>query len=402
MQEVLYHYGADLIFNGELDLSVKMNQNNSDQIKYMRAALAQARLAYKKGEVPIGCVIVHDGEIIGRGYNRRNTDKCTLAHAEITAIRRASKALDDWRLEDCTMYVTLEPCQMCAGAIVQARIPRVYAGAASPKAGCAGSILDVLNNNEFNHQVEYEQGLMESECSALLKKFFTELRVKNKEEKKQNRMNLIFDIDGTLWDTTEIVSEAWNDATYDIGIGDKLGRFVTADMLKKEFGKPMDVIVDDLYPNETPDIKEKLQTQIKIREQERVGGCTMDLAYPEVRKTLRTLACRGDCAIYIVSNCQDGYIPLVMGKIGIKDIVADYECFGVTGLSKSDNIKLLCERNGIEPADAIYIGDTAGDYESAVAAGTDFIYARYGFGDDVPVPGYKGRSIAAFRELLDI
>lgn len=152
-------------------------------IKYMKEALRQARLAYKHGEVPIGCVIVYNDRIIGRGYNRRNTDKCTLAHAEITAIKRASRIIGDWRLEDTTMYVTLEPCQMCAGAIVQARIPRVYAGASSPRAGCAGSVLDILQNNEFNHQVEYEQGLLEDECSALLKKFFVELRSRNRSEK---------------------------------------------------------------------------------------------------------------------------------------------------------------------------------------------------------------------------
>ena len=159
----------------------------SNDIKYMKEALKQARLAYNHGEVPIGCVIVYEDRIIGRGYNRRNTDKCTLSHAEITAIRRASKEMGDWRLEECTMYVTLEPCQMCAGAIVQARIPVVCAGAVSPKAGCAGSILDILTNNEFNHQVDYRQGLLEEECSNLLKKFFVELRIRNKEEKRLNR-----------------------------------------------------------------------------------------------------------------------------------------------------------------------------------------------------------------------
>ena len=144
---------------------------NEDDIHYMKQALRQARLAYEHGEVPIGCVVVYDGRIIGRGYNRRNTDKCTLAHAEITAIRKASKVIGDWRLEGCTLYVTLEPCQMCAGAIVQARIPRVCAGASSPKAGCAGSILNILENNEFNHQVEYGSGLLEEECQGLLKRF---------------------------------------------------------------------------------------------------------------------------------------------------------------------------------------------------------------------------------------
>ena len=129
------------------------------QEKYMKQALTQAEKAYKLGEVPIGCIIVYEGKIIARGYNRRNTDKNTIAHAEITAIRKASKVIGDWRLEDCTMYVTLEPCQMCAGAIVQARIPEISIGCMNAKAGCAGSILNILNMPEFNHQVKAYYGV---------------------------------------------------------------------------------------------------------------------------------------------------------------------------------------------------------------------------------------------------
>ena len=150
--------------------------------EYMKEAMKQARKAYKLGEVPIGCVIVHEGRIIGRGYNRRNTDKNTLAHAEITAINRASKVIGDWRLEDCTLYVTLEPCQMCAGAIVQARIPKVVMASMNPKAGCAGSILNILDMPQFNHQVEVVAGVLDEECSRMLKEFFVELRVRNKQE----------------------------------------------------------------------------------------------------------------------------------------------------------------------------------------------------------------------------
>lgn len=151
--------------------------------KYMKEALKQAQKAYSLGEVPIGCVIVHEGKIIGRGYNRRNTDKNTLSHAEITAVRRASRVIGDWRLEDCTLYVTLEPCQMCAGAIVQARIPQVVLGCMNPKAGCAGSVLNILEMPEFNHQVQVTRGVLEQQCSDMLKTFFTELRARNKEEK---------------------------------------------------------------------------------------------------------------------------------------------------------------------------------------------------------------------------
>lgn len=160
----------------------------SVQEKYMREALKQAKKAYKLGEVPIGCVIVHEGRIIGRGYNRRNTDKNTLAHAEITAINKASKYIGDWRLEDCTLYVTLEPCQMCAGAIVQARIPEVVMGCMNPKAGCAGSILNVLEMPQFNHQVLVTRGVLEQECSNMLKTFFSELRIRNKTEKESRKI----------------------------------------------------------------------------------------------------------------------------------------------------------------------------------------------------------------------
>lgn len=160
-----------------------MTTVKSIQEKYMKEALRQAGKAYALGEVPIGCVIVYEGKIIGRGYNRRNTDKSTLAHAEITALKRASKYIGDWRLEGCTLYVTLEPCQMCAGAIVQARIPEVVMGCMNPKAGCAGSILNVLDMPEFNHQVAVTKGVLEQECSEVLKRFFTELRIRNKAEK---------------------------------------------------------------------------------------------------------------------------------------------------------------------------------------------------------------------------
>lgn len=148
--------------------------------KYMRAALREARKAYALDEVPIGCVIVYEGKIIARGYNRRNTDKVTLAHAELMAIKKASKKLGDWRLEGCTMYVTLEPCQMCAGAIVQARMDEVVIGCMNAKAGSAGSVINLLDMKAFNHQVRITKGVLEEECSEMLSRFFKELREKKK------------------------------------------------------------------------------------------------------------------------------------------------------------------------------------------------------------------------------
>ncbi|BDZ79938.1 tRNA adenosine(34) deaminase TadA [Claveliimonas bilis] len=150
--------------------------------KYMKEALKQAKKAYALEETPIGCVIVHEGKIISRGYNRRNTDKNPLAHAEITAIRKASKKLGDWRLEGCTLYVTLEPCQMCAGAIIQSRMDRVVIGCMNPKAGCAGSVLNLLQVDRFNHQADVTRGVLEEKCSKLMKSFFRELREKKKKK----------------------------------------------------------------------------------------------------------------------------------------------------------------------------------------------------------------------------
>ena len=148
----------------------------TDDEKFMKEALKQAKKAYAINEVPIGCVIVQNGKIIARGYNRRNIDKNTLAHAELSAIRKASKKTRDWRLEDCDLYVTLEPCQMCAGAIVQSRMRRVIIGSMNPKAGCAGSVLNLLQMQQFNHQVEITRGVLEETCSSMLSAFFRELR----------------------------------------------------------------------------------------------------------------------------------------------------------------------------------------------------------------------------------
>lgn len=169
----------NMIFTNNFCDSLNSPDTNfyKEDIKYMKAAIHQAKKAYALMEVPIGCVIVHQNKIIGRGYNRRNTDKTTLGHAELTAIKKASKKIGDWRLEDCVIYITLEPCQMCAGAIVQARIPRVVIGAMNPKAGCAGSILNILEMPQFNHMCHVTRGVMNKECSDLLTQFFKELRL---------------------------------------------------------------------------------------------------------------------------------------------------------------------------------------------------------------------------------
>ncbi len=170
-------------------MAVEINDTLNTDIKFMRQALKEAKKAEALDETPIGCVIVHEGKIIARGYNRRNTEGSTLAHAEISAIRKANKKIGDWRLEGCTMYVTLEPCQMCAGALVQCRMTRVVIGAMNAKAGCAGSVINLLDMKEFNHQVDITYGVLEEECSNIMSSFFKRLR-------NRKRTEVIFDESG--------------------------------------------------------------------------------------------------------------------------------------------------------------------------------------------------------------
>ena len=160
---------------------LEKNKQKRKQEKYMKMALKEAKKAYDLNEVPIGCVIVKDDKVIGKGYNKRNTDKNVLSHAELIAMKQACKKTGDWRLEGCTMYITLEPCQMCAGAMVQARLENAVIGSMNPKAGSAGSILNILQMEQFNHQVNVTTGVLEEECSQILTDFFAELR----EQKKQ-------------------------------------------------------------------------------------------------------------------------------------------------------------------------------------------------------------------------
>lgn len=150
----------------------------TEQQYYMTEALKEAKKAFEKREVPIGAVMVRKGEIIARAHNLRNSKKNPLCHAEIEVIHQSAEIVGDWRLEDCTLYVTVEPCPMCAGAIVQARIPKVVFGTTNAKAGCAGSILNVLQEPKLNHQVEIEQNVLQQECAELMKAFFKEFRKK--------------------------------------------------------------------------------------------------------------------------------------------------------------------------------------------------------------------------------
>lgn len=154
---------------------------------YMNKAVEEANLARKKGEVPIGAVLVYQDKIIARGHNHRETDQNALAHAELIVINEACKQLGTWRLEDCELFVTLEPCPMCAGALVMSRVKRVVYGAKDPKAGCAGTFMNLLTDQRFNHQCEVVDGVMAELCGGLLTDFFKDLRKKKKEEKQQEK-----------------------------------------------------------------------------------------------------------------------------------------------------------------------------------------------------------------------
>lgn len=164
----------------DADIVIKCQEMINRDIYFMKEALKEAKKAFNKNEIPVGCVIVLDDQIIARGHNLRQTKKSVLGHAEIMAIQKANKKLDSWILENCTMYVTLEPCSMCAGAILQSRIKRLVFGAYEPKHGACGSIINILDNNEFNHQVEITSNVLENESSTLLKNFFQILRQKHK------------------------------------------------------------------------------------------------------------------------------------------------------------------------------------------------------------------------------
>ena len=146
------------------------------QEQFMKEALKEAKKAYNKLEIPVGAIIVKDGKIIARAHNIKEEKQDTTKHAEIIAIQKASKKLETWRLNDCEMYVTLEPCAMCAGAIIQARLKKLYIGTMDPKTGACGSVLNLLKDFKFNHNVEVEYGILKNECEEILKKFFKELR----------------------------------------------------------------------------------------------------------------------------------------------------------------------------------------------------------------------------------
>lgn len=207
--------------------------------------------------------------------------------------------------------------------------------------------------------------------------------------------HIILDVDGTLWNTTEVVADAWNEA---IAADGRSRVHATADRLQGLFGKPMNVIGELFFTDVGQEVREKLLEDCCRYEQAALRQTERNLLYPGVDETIRFLAQEQGRKLYVVSNCQRGYIELFLEKNGLGEYVSDTECYGNTGKGKGDNIRLLMERNGIVPADTVYVGDTAGDQEASAEAGVDFIYARYGFGS---VDGAEAE-IEEFSQLLQL
>lgn len=206
--------------------------------------------------------------------------------------------------------------------------------------------------------------------------------------------NVILDVDGTLWDTTEIVASAWNEAIEQDG---RSGACATPGRLKQLFGKPMNVIGELLFTDVSQDVREKLLDDCVVNEQRVLEEGEHKILFPGVAETLDALAQAGK-QLFVVSNCQCGYIELFLRKNRLEDLVTDFECYGNTGMSKGANIRLVMERNGLNPQETVYVGDTQGDYEAAVEAGISFILADYGFGE----VSRAERRISRFGELLEL
>lgn len=206
--------------------------------------------------------------------------------------------------------------------------------------------------------------------------------------------NFILDVDGTIWDTTEVVAKAWNRAIETDGHSKTR---VDAGRLKTLFGKPMNVIAENLFTDVTPKIREKLLNDCCREEQHDLSECTENLMYPYVKETIEELHEKG-CRLFIVSNCQTGYIELVLEKNEITEYIEDFECFGNTGKQKSDNIRSICDRNGLNRSETVYVGDTLGDYEAAKEANCTFIHAEYGFG----MVSDSEYQISSLKELLHL
>lgn len=333
--------------------------------KWMLAAIEQAKIAASLGEVPVGAVVVRSGTIIGAGHNRRESEKNALCHAELIAINQACEYCRGWRLEDCILYVTLEPCPMCAGAAINARLKKVVYGAPEPKAGSCHSVVRLFDL-PYNHQPECVGGILEKQCAALLSDFFHTRR----QHRKTAAKGIIFDLDGTLWDSTMQVISAWNSVLKDYR------HALTPPQMYLLMNKTLTQTAAFLLPELPQEQALSILNQCylaEIRTLQKQGG----QLYPHIEEVLRRLQTK--YPLYIVSHCRPNYLDAFFtAHQTMQQYFSDTETTGRTGRSLSENIRLLMKRNHLRQA--VYIGSTENDRIAAQTAGISFLYTSYGSG----------------------
>ena len=356
--------------------------------RYMKEAIRQARKAEDLGEVPIGCVIVQEGKIIARGYNRRMIDHTTLAHAEILAIKKACRKLKDWRLEGCRIYITLEPCPMCAGAIVQARIPEVVIGCMNPKAGCAGSVTDLLHQEGFNHRCQVETGVLGEACSQMMKDFFKRLREQEKEKKQEKtapgedlrkmRYKLaIFDMDGTILDTIQDLADTMN---YTLEVSGYPLR--TLQEVKSFVGNGIRNLIRRAVPETVRGDEAEIERLYEVFSAHYKEHCAdTTKPYEGICALLRQLK-EAKIKTAVVSNKADFGVQELCARYfpGLFD-VAIGEQPGLAKKPAPDMVGQVLSRLAAAPKEAVYIGDSEVDIATAKNAAMDGVIVSWGFRD---------------------
>lgn len=333
--------------------------------KWMSEALRQARIAAEAGEVPVGAVIVRNGTVIAAACNQRESRRNALCHAELSAIEQACTVCGGWRLEDCTLYVTLEPCPMCAGAAVNARLKRVVYGSADPKTGSCHSVVDLFSL-PYPHQPVCVGGVLEESCTALLTDFF---RSQRRQQRQRIKQGVIFSLDGTLWDSLSQMVPAWNSVLQPRGYA------LTVERMKDFMGKTLSEIAAQLLPD--------MPTAAALAVMDECCRVGNDLLrqqggqlYDGIEQALSAL--QEDYPLYLVSNCGTEYLDAFFQAHGLQRYFSDYETNGRTGRSKAENIRLVMKRSRL--TQAVYVGSTEADRIAAQTAGLSFVYAAYGFG----------------------
>ena len=337
---------------------------NNDE-KWMREAICQAKLASKAGEVPVGAVIVRNGKLIAADFNHREQQKNALCHAELSVIEKACQQCGGWRLEDCELFVTLEPCPMCAGAAINARLKRVVFGAYDPKNGACGSVANLMTL-PFTHQPALTCGVSEQECAALLTDFFAGRR----QTKTSGKKGIIFELNGTLWDSSLSLTKAWNKILSEYGSSVSLQKAV------KLTEQSPSVIAQQLLP--ALSARESLPVIERCFEAEGVflqkDGAAL---YPDTEEILRTLS--EEYKLFIVSNCSEACLTAFLDRCqDLRSCFTDIERQMKNGRSKAENIRLIMKRNHLSKA--IFVGSTESARIAADTAGIPFVFAAYGCG----------------------